>query len=298
LDHRSLPGPLVTDRHDPVFQDACLEPFLDQADDASVADAMFHKLDEPLLAHRVEERADVGVQYPVHLCASDPDHERIHRIVRAASRPEPIREPEEIFLVDRAQHRSRGPLDDLVLKGGDRDPARHPIRLGYLNPPRRQCPIRSPMDAGMQVLEIALKVLLVVPTCQPIHPRCSILLEFKECLLEVIDTDVVEERGELLLLPLPCSLPYALQRLGHAHPVLRPARALLARISLGLRPWLRRLRSGSLRLVRRLPSYYGGVRLLMIVHHRLRLLAFPTRTSATRMWRWPTMRSPGFRAKS
>src|SRR4029077_240887 len=120
------------------------------------------------------------------------------------------------------------------------------------------CPIRSPMDASMKV-EIALKVLLVAPTCQPIHPRCSILLEFKECLFEVINTDVVEERGELLLLPLPCSLPYALQRLGHAHPVLRPARSLLARISLGLRPWLRRLRSGSLRLVRRLPSYYGGV---------------------------------------
>jgi hypothetical protein len=67
------------------------------------------------------------------------------------------------------------------------------------------------MDAGMQVLEIPLKVLLVVLTCQPIDRRCSILLEFKECLLEVIDTDVVEERGELLLLPLPCSLPYALQ---------------------------------------------------------------------------------------
>ena len=27
------------------------------------------------------------------------------------------------------------------------------------------------MDTGMQVLEIALKVLLVVPTCQPIHPK-------------------------------------------------------------------------------------------------------------------------------
>src|ERR1700704_1659325 len=61
--------------------------------------------------------------------------------------------------------------------------------------------------------EIALKVLLVVPTCQPVHPRCRILLEFKECLFEVVNTDVVEERGELLLLPLPCSLPYALQRL-------------------------------------------------------------------------------------
>src|SRR5258708_29196081 len=94
----------------------------------------------------------------VQLCAGDPDQERMHRIVRAASGPEPIREPKEIFLVDRAQHRSRGPLDDLVLKGGDRDRALPTIRLGYVNPPRRQCPIRSPMDAGMQVLAIALKV--------------------------------------------------------------------------------------------------------------------------------------------
>jgi hypothetical protein len=69
------------------------------------------------------------------------------------------------------------------------------------------------MDASMQVLKIVLKVLLVVPTCQPIHSSCSILLEFRECFFEVINTDVMEERGELLLLPLPCSLPYALQRL-------------------------------------------------------------------------------------
>jgi hypothetical protein len=69
------------------------------------------------------------------------------------------------------------------------------------------------MDAGMQVLDIALKVLLVVPTCQPIHPRCSILLEFKECLFEVINTDLVEERSEPLLLPFPCHFAYAFQRL-------------------------------------------------------------------------------------
>src|SRR5437899_6604064 len=57
------------------------------------------------------------------------------------------------------------------------------------------------------------KVLLVVPTCQPVHSSCSILLEFRECLCEVSNTDVMEERGELLLLSLPCSLPYARQRL-------------------------------------------------------------------------------------
>ena len=69
------------------------------------------------------------------------------------------------------------------------------------------------MDASVQVLKIALKVLLVVPTCQPIHSSCSILLEFRECLLEVINTDVMEERGELLLLPFSRDFPYAFQRL-------------------------------------------------------------------------------------
>ena len=39
-DHRALPRPPLTDRHDPFFQDAHLEPFLDQADDVSVADPM------------------------------------------------------------------------------------------------------------------------------------------------------------------------------------------------------------------------------------------------------------------
>ena len=34
-----------------------------------------------------------------------------------------------------------------------------------------------------------------------------------KCLAEQIDADVVQERGELLLLPLPCGLPYAIQRL-------------------------------------------------------------------------------------
>src|SRR3974377_905301 len=59
-------------------------------------------------------------------------------------------------------------------------------------------------------------------------------------------------------------------------------------IPLGLRPWLHRLRSGLLRrgLLRngmlhffgRLSHYYGRARLLVPVHHRLRLLVFPMRT--------------------
>ena len=65
----------------------------------------------------------------------------------------------------------------------------------------------------MQVLEIALEVLFVIRPGQTIDTRCSIFPKFEERLVEQIDADVVEERGELFLLPLPCCLPYALQRL-------------------------------------------------------------------------------------
>ena len=65
--------------------------------------------------------------------------------------------------------------------------------------------------------------------------------------------NVVQERGELLLPPLPCGIPHTLQRMGHAFPDLRPARALLARVPLGPRPSLHRLR-------RRLPGFVRQLR--------------------------------------
>jgi hypothetical protein len=117
---RALPRPPVARRYDPVFQDARLQPFLDQTDDALVADAMLDETDEPFLAHRIEELLDVGVEYPVHLPGYDSHHQRIHRVMRAAPRSEPIAEAEEVFLVNRVQHHRRRPLDDPRVKPEDK----------------------------------------------------------------------------------------------------------------------------------------------------------------------------------
>jgi hypothetical protein len=76
---------------------------------------------------------------------------------------------------------------------------------------------------------------------------------------EQIDVHVVQKRSELFLLPCSCCLPYAFQRMGHAYPILCPARVLLVRISLGLRPSLHSLRGRLFGLVRELLRYYGGV---------------------------------------
>jgi hypothetical protein len=61
----------------------------------------------------------------------------------------------------------------------------------------------------MQVLKLTLEVRLVVHPRQSIHARRGILLEFEVRLFKQLDADVVEERGELLLLPFLCDFPYA-----------------------------------------------------------------------------------------
>ena len=163
------------------------------------------KLAQPL-THRIPEAPGV-------VLALEPDSERVERIVRPAPGSEPVGESEEVFLVNRVQHRGCRPLDDLVFESGDRKRALSAIRLRDVHSPARQRPVRSPVKTGVQVREVALAVRLVLRPCQTVCARSDVLVEFGEGGFEQVDAEMVEERRELLLLPLPCSLPYAVQRL-------------------------------------------------------------------------------------
>jgi hypothetical protein len=70
--------------------------------------------DEPFLAHRVEERLDVGVQYEVHLPAGHPDTEGVERVVRSPPGRNPYENPRK------SSDRGRRPLDYFVFQGGYR----------------------------------------------------------------------------------------------------------------------------------------------------------------------------------
>ena len=64
------------------------------------SNTMFEETNQPLVANRVKEPADIGVQNPAHLCASDPDRQCIQRVVLPTLWPKSVREPHEVLLVN------------------------------------------------------------------------------------------------------------------------------------------------------------------------------------------------------
>src|SRR5512144_1731052 len=83
---------------------------------------MLDKPSQPRMINLAEKVADVRIEHPVHPLPLDPDREGVQRIMRAAPRPEPIRETPEVHLVDGVEHLDDRPLNDLVLQR--RDPQR------------------------------------------------------------------------------------------------------------------------------------------------------------------------------
>ena len=71
------------------------------------------------MTHRVEKASVIGIENPVHLPSLDTHHKRVERIMLAALRPESIREPEEVFLVDRIEHRYHCSLENFIFQRRD-----------------------------------------------------------------------------------------------------------------------------------------------------------------------------------
>ena len=214
--------------------------------------------------------ADVGIKHPVHLLAEDADRKRVQRIVLASLRSEPIREAEEVRLVDGIEHLDDGSLDDLVLQARNAQGSLSSVRLRDVASPRGSCPVRSAVQSRVQVSQVFLELLRVLLPCDAVNARRSILLQCKARPAEPLDIDMVKERGELYPLVPDCDLTHTVERIGRAGPALCPGRVLPARVSLGQVPSLRPLHHQGLGpcSVRRFLRYYGPVRLPSFVHQR------------------------------
>jgi hypothetical protein len=99
----------------PIFQNASPEPLSDQSQDSQIGDPVRHHPHQPLVIYRVEELANVGVENPAHALRHHRRMECRQRLVRIPPGPKPVREPEEVNLIDGAQNLGHRALDDLVL---------------------------------------------------------------------------------------------------------------------------------------------------------------------------------------
>ena len=136
-----------------------------------------HSLARKFGLNRIEERPDVGVKDSVHLPFGDAYRQGIQRIVRPSSGTEPVREPEEVFLIDGVQHHNGRALDDFVFQGGNRQGPLPSVRLWNIRPAGRLRTVGPTVDAAMQIDEPALKVCLVLPPRHAIHAWGGLTLE-------------------------------------------------------------------------------------------------------------------------
>jgi hypothetical protein len=79
---------------------------------------VFDEAYEPFVAQRVKERPDVAIQNVIHLCTDQTKGKRIQCLMWTAPGSEPVRESQEILLVDRIEHFHHGTLDNFVFQRG------------------------------------------------------------------------------------------------------------------------------------------------------------------------------------
>src|SRR5208282_4998139 len=265
-----------------LFQHARVQPFLDEPHDAPVRYPMLEEPDQPCVRQPIKEAAHVQVQHPVHTSLMESTEQGVQRFVLVSSWPEPIREAEEVGFVNCVEHFHRRSLNKLVFERRDAERSLPPIRLRNVHPTHRLGPVRSALQSMGEVLEILLKDHAVVPPRLTVYTGCRVPLQLEVRKPQSVDpADVMQQSGEPHILVSFCRLSYLRQLAWRVYPALSPERVLLAQVPLGQTPSLHLLRRRYSGFVRRLPRYYGSVRLPVFVHHRLLSLNFPMRPERT-----------------
>ena len=89
----------------------------------------------------------------------------------AATRPEPVREAEEVGFIDGVQHIDRRALHKLVFQRGHSERPLPPVGLGDEHSTNRLRSVRTPLQPIGEVLEILFQSLAVVPPRLAVHAR-------------------------------------------------------------------------------------------------------------------------------
>jgi hypothetical protein len=80
---------------------------------------MLDELQGPFVAHVVKEAANVCVEHPVHSLPLEAHRQRVQRLMRAATGPEPVRKALEVDLIYLVENRHHSLLNDFVFQRCD-----------------------------------------------------------------------------------------------------------------------------------------------------------------------------------
>src|SRR6516164_2243196 len=133
----------------PVFGYARLEPFLYQTEYPAIGHAVLYELYGPFVRQIVEKSANVRIEHPVHSLGLDPHGQRVQRLVRIATRSEPVRKAFEVHLVNLIENGHHGLLNNLVLQSRDAQRTLPPIGLRDIDSSRGLRLIRSTMYSAV-----------------------------------------------------------------------------------------------------------------------------------------------------
>ena len=139
---------------------------------------------------------DVRIEHPVHLLPENTNVESVQRVVLAASRPESVRKPEKVFLVDCFQNRRDCLLNDFVLQAQNAQGPFRAIRLRNVSSSGRTRSVPSPVHPIVKLLQLFFEILSVRLPRHAINARCGVPFKRQVTLLQEIDGDVMQQRSE------------------------------------------------------------------------------------------------------
>src|SRR5215470_17282818 len=155
--------------------------------------------------------------------------------------------------------------------------------------------VTAPVHLVVQVLQLLFEVLSVGLPRHTVDARRGVPFERKVALLQEIDGDVMQQRGEPYTLALSRRSAHGDESVRRGAPAQCPGRGRLAAVPLGRGPSLHGLRGGQALFVRPLLGYYDPVRILIRVHVHCSAVTFMNRPGLPVRAR---MRLPRFRAKN
>ncbi len=161
--------------------------------------------------------------------------------MRGASRSKPVRESDEVLLVDHVQHLHERPLKDLVLQRGDTKRPKPPVRFRDEHSPGRLRPVTPRMNPVAQILKVPLEIRPVVLPRHTVHPRRGFWADRPIRRPKAFDIDIVQERSEPCFPILSCRSAHTIQITWRAGSGPESGARFTGRVSLGRSPFLHRL---------------------------------------------------------